>query len=301
MLKFPVMFELYSDQILMILIAFFAATVGVFMFYRAGKHDLIDGEIMFDSIIVGFLGGLIGGRITDFLLRPDFYNWDITKLIFFNVYHGFDIYGAVLGGLILVYSFLKHKRQKAWLVLDYSVTPVVLAFIIYTFGKYLLFQDISSAIYVVLFIFFFWALKRLEKERKFGGYFVSLSAIVVACINILMSFYTTDTSKIFNAIKYNRSMSILLLIIGIVAYYLLSKNSISLNLKSISTLIYLFLLKVKKLFTNIREANLFAKTIILLPLTLAISISNLVKLLGSEVLISIKELLVVFGIKNDRY
>jgi len=62
----------------------------------------------------------------------------------------------------------------------------------------------------------------------------------------------------------------------------------------IFALILLILLKIKRVLTSVREADSFARTILLLPLYLAKSLAVGVKLLGCEITFSFWELVDVF-------
>ena len=162
------MFEFNPQQIYLYITIAVSLIFGIFMFYRAGKHDLIDNDIIFDTVIIGFLGGLIGGRVLDFVLRTEYYNWSISKLIFFNVYRGIDLYGIVLGALILAFIYLNHKNQKSLLILDYWVTPALFSFSIYFLGRTFIFRDVVSLIYFISFIVFYQCFKNGFNFFYFG-------------------------------------------------------------------------------------------------------------------------------------
>src|SRR3989338_6523140 len=91
------------DPIISILVFIVSSILALFLYYRTGRHELVDDEILFDSSIIVLIWALVGGRITDFALRPDFYGFSLSKLFFFNVYGGFDWHGAILGLVVGIF------------------------------------------------------------------------------------------------------------------------------------------------------------------------------------------------------
>src|SRR3989344_1275297 len=87
-----------------------AGVITLFLYFRAGRHELVDDEVLFDLALVAASGALVFGRIVDFLVRFQFYGWSFKKLIFFNVFFGFSWYGAFLGAIVLSAFYLKSKK-----------------------------------------------------------------------------------------------------------------------------------------------------------------------------------------------
>jgi len=86
---------------------FMASIVSLFLFFRGMRRELFEKELIFDFVLLGLFFALISGRVFDFVIRPDFYSWSFKKLFFFNVFGGFDIWGAIIGFLIFGFLFLK--------------------------------------------------------------------------------------------------------------------------------------------------------------------------------------------------
>ena len=86
--------------------------VGVFLYWRAGRHELFESNILFDLLTIAFVGGLIFGRIFDFLLSANIYQWSITRLIFFNIYGSFNWWGALFGAIVSGQIYLKSQKIK---------------------------------------------------------------------------------------------------------------------------------------------------------------------------------------------
>ena len=85
----------------------FAGFLALFLYFRSGRRELFARETLFDFVFVAILGALVFGRLFDFLIRADFYGWSFRKLVFFNAYSGFDIWGALSGGILAGALFLR--------------------------------------------------------------------------------------------------------------------------------------------------------------------------------------------------
>ncbi len=259
---------------------------------------MVDDEILFDSAIVGAIGALIGGRVVDFLLRSDFYGFSISKLFFFNVYHGFDWYGAILGAVVAIYILLKKKQVNFWFVLDIIGAPVVFAAILISVSNFFLFGGYVPIIYAVVLTVVFWVLKRLAKIKRNHGFFFSLTLILLSLLEISLFPFKEAKYRIFGQIEYTLVMPALVLAVGLVLFYTHCGRKIKADIQNLAGLFLLGLFKFRRILTSSGEANLVARSILLSPLHLSKFILNLVKLLGTEIGKSFFELLQVFRFKR---
>src|SRR3990167_4511204 len=108
-----------------------ALIFGTFLFWRASKYELVDPQDIFDVMLLFGVGALLGGRIGDFLVRYDYYQWSFFKLFFFNSYWGLDFYFAVLGGIVAAWIYLKNKKENFWFVADLAGAPFVFSLSLY--------------------------------------------------------------------------------------------------------------------------------------------------------------------------
>ncbi len=281
-----------------IFVFIFASTFALFLYFRTGRHELIDDEVLFDSAVVGAIGALIGGRLTDFVLRSDFYGFSISKLFFFNVYHGFDWYGAILGVVVAIYILLKKKQVNFWFILDISSAPLIFAAILISVGNFFLFGGYLTLIYVSVLTAVFWVLKRLAKIKRRDGFFFSLTLILFSLLEISLFPFKESKYRIFGQIEYTLALPTLVLTIGLVLFYTHCGRKIKADVQNLAGLFLLGLFKFRRILTTSSEANLVARSILLLPLHLSKFTVNLVKLLGTEIGTSFFELLQVFGIKR---
>ncbi|KKR87018.1 MAG: hypothetical protein UU34_C0008G0042 [Candidatus Curtissbacteria bacterium GW2011_GWA1_41_11] len=286
------------NALISILVFILASTFALFLYFRTGRHELVDDEILFDSAIVGAIGALIGGRVVDFLLRSDFYGFSISKLFFFNVYHGFDWYGAILGAVVAIYILLKKKQVNFWFVLDIIGAPVVFAAILISVSNFFLFGGYVPIIYAVVLTVVFWVLKRLAKIKRNHGFFFSLTLILLSLLEISLFPFKEAKYRIFGQIEYTLVMPALVLAVGLVLFYTHCGRKIKADIQNLAGLFLLGLFKFRRILTSSGEANLVARSILLSPLHLSKFILNLVKLLGTEIGKSFFELLQVFRFKR---
>ncbi len=276
---------------------------GLFLFWRAGKRELIEGQILFDSFFF-FLVGSLMGRIVDFFVRIDFYHWSISKLLFFNVYHGFDFFGAFFGGLLAVYFYLREKKQNYWLIFDCATSGMAFAMFLYKLLQFVLEKFIlkmADFSFVKLYIAFgyfliFWAIKKFEKKKKHKGFLASFFLISFSTLNLIVLFYFKNLSKI--NYFYILFLMLAVLLATSVYWYLLSKRKINSDIKNLFSTIVLVLFKLKRLFTNLKEADNTAKVIVLGPLYIAKWLYFLVKYMGREIYVSLLDMLSAFGLSK---
>src|SRR4030042_6859737 len=180
---FPTLFT-FGDFSLSTFAVFYILAVFsfIFLFWRAGKHELIDSEFIFDITAVAISGAVIFSRIFDFVLQPDFYQWSFYRLIFFHIWPGLNFYGALFGALLFGAIYLKGKKPGFWYFFDLAAAPLIFSFFVYNLGVYLgyKYQPLESSIlgklpiafYLVFFYFIiFWVIKRLAVRIRHVGFF----------------------------------------------------------------------------------------------------------------------------------
>ncbi len=272
-----------------------AVFLAIFLFWRAGRRELVDSQTLLDVVAVFIAGALIFGRLADFLVRFDYYHLSIRRLVFFNVFWGFDMHGAFIGGVLLVWFYLRSKKDKFWFTFDLGASAVAFGAFLYLFFKYLTFVISKNATrfeylyYFIGFLIIFWALKRFERKKKHDGFFANFFLVSSAVLNVLVNiiFFKKLTVEVA---YYHLIFSFILILLASVNWYVLAKRKISRDIKSAFGGILLSVLKVKRVITNIREADNVAKAIILSPLYLVKLVYFLVKYLGREFMASIFDL-----------
>lgn len=278
-----------------------ALFLGIFLFWRAGRHELVESQTLLDVVVV-FLGGvLLFGRLFDFAVRFDFYHWSFKKLIFFNVFPGFDIHGAFIGGLFFVWFYLSRKREKFWFVFDLAASAVAFGAFLYLLFKLLeslslkRVTSLEYLYYVIGYFVIFWSLKKFELRKKHEGFFASVLLVSTFLLNMLINLIFQKRIS-HNILIYHLAFSFILVSVTTINWYILSKRKIQKDIKSAFGSSFLTILKVKRVITNVREADSTAKAIVLSPLYLVKWGYFLVKYLVREFVSSIFDLAHSFGL-----
>src|SRR3989338_11183868 len=82
-----------------------ASALALFLFWRAGRHELLDSEFIFDIAIICGVGAFLGARVFDFVINPGLYQWSVNRLLFFNAYGGFVFFWGVFFGIVFLGVF----------------------------------------------------------------------------------------------------------------------------------------------------------------------------------------------------
>lgn len=266
--------------------------LAVFLYWRAGRHELFESNILFDLLMVAAVGGLIFGRIFDFLLLPSVYQWSIKRFIFFNVYGSFNWWGAFLGAILAGQIYLKSQKINFWQIFDLASAPIVFGLALSSLGFYivgLLSGNIFGLnLYKFLgYLVIFWFLKRLARQKRHHGFFGCFLLVSISLLNIPLMLFA-------GLFLYELIIPSVFLAFGVVSWYLLVQRRPWQDLKMFFALLLLGVLKLKRILTSIREADNVSRSTLLLPYYLARSLLLLVKLIGREIAFSFVDLLAVF-------
>lgn len=290
----------HLGQLFTVLAVLLALLFGVFLFWRAGRRELVESQVLFDVVAMFVIGGLIFGRVVDFLVRWDFYEWSIRRFIFFNIFWGFDILGAALGGICFVWLYLRQKRGNFWEFFDMASSAISFSVFVYLFIKsWQLGPGVGRGFYLALlysfsYLVLFWLIKRLEKQKKHRGFFVCLFLFFSSAINVAFLILREGLNISHN--WWTLGFSSVVLVVSALSWYLLSKRRMTRDLKSFFGFILLSTFKLKRVITNIREANSSARVIILSPFFLVKGLYYLVKYVGREIYLSFMDLVHAFGV-----
>ena len=286
------------DLVFMIGPVFWALAIlsGAFLFWRSGRRELIEAELLLDIMVVSSVGALILARIVDFIARPEIYQWSILRLVFFNEYPGFDPWGALLGFYLASFLYLRVRKESFWQVLDLAAAPVAFSIFLVFLSYYLASLAnnfwINPSLYEVFAYFVvFWLLARFGKKRRHAGFFVCLFVVLVSLV-ALAKYY----------VERGRSLELTLsFLFGLVAtacWYILAKRKVFTDLKSLFALTLLVIFRLKRALSDISEADNLAKSIVLSPYLFSKLVWYFVKWIGHEIVLGFSDLIGAFGLRR---
>ena len=280
------------------ILAFF---LGIFLFWRACKHELIESNLSFDLIIVVSVGALTFGRLVEFIVNWPRFAWSVKKLIFFNVWGGFDFWGAILGGIIATFVFLRSQKINPWHILDLAAAPVVFAQGVVAIGSFAKIpSNIVHFIYFALYFVLFFMLKRLAKRKRHPGFLVCFYLVGITLVDLLLFQTRSDVTYIGRYLPYQAAASSGILIFTLVVWHKLAGRKLVEDLKSVFALLLLCLMRFWRMLGDIEEAGKFSKTIILVPLVILKNLYLILKIATKEVFLGFVDFLDVLGVKKIR-
>ncbi len=279
--------------------------MAIFLFWRAGVHELLDSEFILDIVIVSSLGGLVVGRIWDFLVRFDKYQFLPARLVFFNAFPGIDFAGILLGFCLATFVFTRSKKINFLEVFDLAAAPIVFAQSLVNIGRFGLSflvsknVDLASLYFGLGYFVIFWALKRLGKRKRRAGFFACFYLVSISILEIGL-FWTKSSIVLGGLFPYRLVLGIGLLVFSCLFWYACAHRNLKKDTKAVFSFILLFILKAKRMAVSADESGNLARFIILSPYHLAKSVLKIIKFLGSEALGGLGDFLIVLGIKKLR-
>ncbi len=291
--------------------------IGVFLFWRAGRHELLDTEEVLDTVVIFAIGAVLGGRVLDFLIRADFYQWSAKKLVFANVYRGFDFLGALLGMVILAFIYLRVKRANFLQIFDLVVAPLVFIQMIYYLTKLISTNLIEGSLtfrvfkftlsvplltrYLFYFVFYFvlfFVIKRLSVKKRYAGFFASFYLVFGVAVAIFDRLVTFRGVLPQGQQAWRAALEVAILVFGLILWYVLAKRDIRDDIKTVFAFFLLAVFRAKRVLTSIDEAGRIAKSLLFVPLFIVRSVYLLLRLLVFEVYLGFVELVNVFKVKK---
>ncbi|MBI2327345.1 prolipoprotein diacylglyceryl transferase [Candidatus Curtissbacteria bacterium] len=240
-----------------------------FLFWRAGEYEYIETELLFDILIIWAIGALVFARLFDFVFNFASYGWSLPRLIFFNVYGGFDAWGALFGAFFSGFLFLR-KKKIFFSVFDLAAAPAVFGLFIYSLGNLM-----RGGFEAIGYFAVFCVLKRLEVHKRHKGFFACFAVVSTAAVSLI--FYRPD---IFD-FRLLRPVGFLILCLAF--WYILAKRSVKRDFKNILGFLLLVVFGARRVLTNVGEADKFARDIILFPFYFGKVLLFFVRLIAREI------------------
>jgi len=107
------------------------------MLWKLGRLTQYKEEEIFDGLFVSIFGGLLMGRVVYILLHFSYFGFDIVKYILINGYPGLSLPACIFGGFLVYWLFCLSRKMKMGTLIDYAVSPVLLALGIGKLGAFI--------------------------------------------------------------------------------------------------------------------------------------------------------------------
>ncbi|QQG44144.1 MAG: prolipoprotein diacylglyceryl transferase [Candidatus Roizmanbacteria bacterium] len=125
---FPVLidlgfFKIYTFGVFLVLAFFW----GTFLLWRNIRLTSFKEEDVFDGLFISMASGFIVGRLLYVIFNFNQFGFDILKYILINGYPGLSLFGSVVGAALGLYIFFLIKKIKFFDIVDYFITPGLLA------------------------------------------------------------------------------------------------------------------------------------------------------------------------------
>ena len=293
--------------------------VFLFLYWRAAKHEFVDEEIIFDTLVICTISALFSARVFEFITHPALYRWSIANFFFLNTISGLNLWGALFGTILAGKLYLRNKKYNFWQIFDLAAAPLALFLSIYKLGLFLGSEGIltkreflknipDSVFQAILFFVLFWVLKRLEKQKKHVGFFTSFFIVFFSFIN-LSAFYLgqlgflkhAESAYFFSVVSYLEIFAGIFLFFGIVSWYILAKRKPKGDIKGLLAFCLLLIFRFKRSVTSVSEADQIAKAVVLLPYNLGKLILKVFWMTAKEIISGFVDFAHALGLKNDKY
>lgn len=202
---------------------------GVFLIWRLSRAWDLDEEKILDLTLLTFLGGLIGARLYFALENPRVFIDNIFRLLLINKYIGFSFWGAISGGWLTLFLISRAKKLDFWQVCDIGSIGLLGGLILADFGCFLggCGVGIKSNSFLIESLLLIAALLRLWSQAKRfhpHGKVLSLALIYTGMIKFFTEFLKGKQDE-------GLYLSIVLIILGAIIFFRVTKRSLTADLK----------------------------------------------------------------------
>ena len=298
------------------LFVFLGFILFLFLFWRAAKHEFVDEEVVFDTLVICLMSALFFARVFEFMTHPALYKWSFSNFFFLDPINRLSLWGALFGSIFAGMLYLKNKKYNFWQIFDLAAAPFFLFLAIYNLGLFLGSKEIflslgflndlpNSFFQAILFFVLFWVLKRLEKQKKHICFFSSFF-IVFFSIFALITFFLGKTGILekiesgdfFNIVSFHEIFAGAFLLFGFVSWYILARRKLKEDIKGLLALFLLLIFRFKRCITNLSEADQIAKLLVLLPYNFGKLILKVLQVIAKEIIAGFVDFAHALGIKK---
>jgi phosphatidylglycerol---prolipoprotein diacylglyceryl transferase len=132
--------KIYTQGIFIVLAFFW----GSFFLWKNILLTSFKEEDVFDAIFASIFGALFISRVVYVALHFEDFGFNILKFLLINGYPGLSLIGGVIGGFITLYIYLIPKKIEFSKLVDYMISPIMLALGIGKIGAFFAGTEIGA-------------------------------------------------------------------------------------------------------------------------------------------------------------
>ncbi len=228
--------------------------LGIFLVWRLSRAWDLDEEKTLDLTLLIFIGGLIGARAYFVILNLPYFSSPLS-LIMINKVPGLSFWGGIIGGWLTMYFFAKRFRMDFWFLSDIAAVGVLGGLVLSSLGCFFGGCNIGIASKDFFAVTMIGAVgKRLPIQAIEALLLAfSLGKIWSEAIHFhqrgkiagLMFIYLGFINLVLNPFKENHSGRIFsagCILLGLVIYYKVTKQSPVKQLKALRKFLISFIL-----------------------------------------------------------
>lgn len=202
----------------------------LFIFFKLTRDDIklislkLTDHAIFDMFFATSIASLVGARALFVISNFSNFSWEPLKIILFTHYSGLSFLGAVVGGVIFLFLYLRKKHILKARIFDIAALSCLPVIILGYLGSYHLFQALFFLIFAVFLIK---AYSRVPAWRMFnftGG--IALTFLIFVClftfITLVAALFAKESGSLVKLLTAQNILSIvipvILLIVSIVLF-----------------------------------------------------------------------------------
>lgn len=206
---------------------------GSFLIWKRGRYQF-DAEKMFDAILIVFLVGAFGGRLTYVLLNLEKFKVDTLRFFHPFLFPGFYFWGSVIFGVLAIYWYCRRENFSFWTFSDIGIFGLALGQIFVKIGFLLNGNDLGKAarfpwgsfpqpvalydIFSIILIVFLLS-KWENKAKRIKGAVFLYYFLFYGFTSFVLSFFRQEPA-IFWSLTLNQFFSIICVIVaGKILYF----------------------------------------------------------------------------------
>lgn len=222
-----------------------ALLLATFVVWRISRVYDLDREQTLDLVLLTFFSGLFGARFLYILFNLSYFDSPL-KMVLFNLYPGFSLWGGLFFGTLMLYLLTRRFRLDFFLIADIAAVGFVVALALTSIGcffggcQYGLPSDLFIAIsqvgilgkrfpvqilFAICYFIAFLYLWKMCLKFHFAGRVLSSALILIGIINFTLQFLRGEGRIIYSWITLEHLLALSTILVGSLSYYKLSRRS----------------------------------------------------------------------------